>query len=189
MKDKIRAHLKAHFEMDDVMDGMVPKIESAADILISCYKSGGKVLLCGNGGSAADAQHFAAELVGRFMRERKPLPAIALTTNTSTLTALANDYGYENVFSRQVDAHLNNGDVLVCMTTSGNSKNLLKAMKTAKSLQAKTVTLNGKTGGELVGMADTDIVIPGSTPRIQEMHIMIIHIICDLVEAALFPDA
>ncbi|MBU1165992.1 D-sedoheptulose 7-phosphate isomerase, partial [Candidatus Micrarchaeota archaeon] len=145
------------------------------------------LLICGNGGSAADAQHFAAELVGRYKKERKALPAIALTTDTSVITAISNDYGFEHVFSRQVEALSAGGDVLFLISTSGNSPNLLEAAKKAKTLGIKIIGLLGKGGGKLKSMCDHAIVIPSdNTPRIQEMHVLVIHMICESVENNIF---
>ena len=166
------------------------KIAEAAQKIIIAYQAGCKVLLIGNGGSAADAQHIAAELVGRFKMERKALPAIALTTNTSLLTAVANDYGYDTVFSRQVEALAGKNDVLIVITTSGVSPNILKAVEAARAKGAKVIGLTGKTGGKLKDMADLAIVVPSdNTQRIQEGHITIGHIICHLVENGLFPES
>ena len=166
------------------------KIADAARMIIDAYKAGGKVLLIGNGGSAADAQHMAAELVGRFKRERAALPAIALTTDTSILTALANDYGYDTVFSRQIEALAAAGDILIAISTSGASPNILRAVETAKSKGVPVIALTGKTGGKLKGIADLTIAVPSdNTPRIQEAHITIEHIICQLVERELFDES
>jgi len=165
-------------------------IVDAAQIILDTYKAGGKVLLIGNGGSAADAQHITAELVGRFKLERKGLPAIALTTDTSILTALANDYGYDTVFSRQIEALAEEGDVLVALTTSGASPNILKAVEMAHSKGVVVIALAGKNSGKLKGMADLTIVVPSdNTARIQEAHITIGHIVCHLVEKELFDES
>ena len=173
-----------------VAQNLADIIADAAKIILNAYKAGRKVLLIGNGGSAADAQHIAAELVGRFKLERSGLPAIALTTNTSTLTALANDYGYDSVFSRQVEALANAQDVLIAITTSGTSPNILKAVETAHSKGVVVIALTGKNGGKLKSMADLAIAVPSdNTPRIQEAHITIGHIICHLVEKELFNES
>lgn len=165
---------------------MLAGIESMANLIITAYEAGGKVVLCGNGGSAADAQHIAGELVGQFMIKRRALPAIALTTNPSIITAVANDYGYDEVFSRQIEALVNEGDVVVGISTSGNSPNIIKAMKTAKIKGATTIGLTGGTGGKLAREADLVLAVPSeSTPRIQEAHITIGHIVCELVEREL----
>ncbi len=161
-------------------------IAGAAQMILNAYKAGGKVLLIGNGGSAADAQHIAAELIGRFKLERKGLPAIALTTNTSTLTALANDYTYDTVFSRQLEALANEKDVLIAITTSGSSPNILKAAEMAHSKGVIVIGLTGENGGKLKDMADLTIMVPSNNiARIQEAHITIGHIICHVVETGL----
>jgi len=165
-------------------------IANAAQIILNAYKAGKKVLLIGNGGSAADAQHIATELIGRFKLERVGLPAIALTTNTSTLTALANDYTYEAVFSRQLEALANDKDVLIAITTSGTSPNILKAVETAHSKGVVVIALTGKNGGKLKGVADLIVMVPSDNmARIQEAHITIGHIICHLVEKGLFNES
>lgn len=159
-------------------------IKQASEILINCFKNGNKILIFGNGGSAADAQHISAEFVGRFVKERDPFPAIALTTDTSAITAISNDYGYENVFQRQVKALAKNGDVLLGITTSGNSLNVVNAMKEGKRIGCLTIGLSGRNGGEMNNECDLNIVIPcNNTARIQEMHILIGHIFCDLVDS------
>jgi len=161
----------------------ISTIESIVQFIITAYKAGGKVVLFGNGGSAADAQHIASELVGRFMINRRAFPAIALTTNASTLTAVANDCGYETVFSRQVEALVNEKDVVIGISTSGNSSNMIEAMKMAKMKKAKTIGLTGGNGGKLAEVVDLALIVPSdSTPRIQEAHITIGHIVCELVE-------
>ena len=166
---------------------LVEKIVKASDLIIEAYRVGGKVLVFGNGGSAADAQHMVCELIGRFKMDRISLAAIALTTDTSILTAVSNDYGFEKIFSRQVEALVNDGDVIVAISTSGRSKNVLDAVKIAKKKHAKVIGLTGESGEELNGLADVTINIPSdSTPRIQESHITVIHIICELVEQGLF---
>ena len=165
----------------------VDTVQAIAESIIVCYRTGGKVLFCGNGGSAADAQHLAAELMGRFKLNRQPLSAIALTTNTSILTAVANDYGYEHVFSRQVEALATERDVIISISTSGNSPNVIEAINMAKQRGAKTIALTGKGGGTLAEVADLALIIPSdNTAIIQEAHIAIGHIICELVERALF---
>ena len=164
----------------------IGEIERMAKFIIMAYKTGGKVVLFGNGGSAADAQHIAGELVGQFALKRQAFPAIALTTNTSILTAVANDYGYEMVFSRQVEALVNEEDIVIGISTSGNSPNVIEAIKTAKMKGAKTIGLTGGNGGKLAEVADLALIVPSdSTPRIQEAHITIGHIVCELVEREL----
>lgn len=158
-------------------------LEPIAEAMTAAIQSGGKILWCGNGGSAADAQHLAAELVGRFKKERRAIPSIALNANTSTLTAIGNDYGYGVVFSRQVEALGNPGDLLVGISTSGNSQNVVKAIEAARSRHVTTVALTGVGGGAMGKIADHLFAVPAKeTARIQEMHIMIGHILCDWVE-------
>ncbi len=169
-----------------IATSMTGEIESAVNFIIRAYKNGGKVVLFGNGGSAADAQHIAGELVGQFAMKRQAFPAIALTTNASILTAVANDYGYETVFSRQVEALVNGKDVVIGISTSGSSPNVIEAMKVAKTKGAKTIGLTGGSGGKLAKVADLVLSVPSDiTPRIQEAHITLGHIICELVEKEL----
>ena len=169
-----------------IAESKLNEIEQIVGFITKAYKAGGKVVLFGNGGSAADAQHIAGELVGRFMLERRALPAIALTTNTSTLTAMANDCGYETVFSRQVEALVNEKDVVIGISTSGSSRNVIEAMKAAKMKGARTIGLTGGIRGKLAEVADLVLAVPSdSTPRIQEAHITIGHIVCELVEKEL----
>jgi len=152
-------------------------------MITSAIKNGNKVLLAGNGGSAADAQHIAAELSGRFVKNRKALPGIALTTDTSALTAIANDYGYEHVFSRQVEALAQPGDLFIGISTSGNSQGILNALEAAKKINCKTLGLSGRDGGKMNGLCDLNIVVPADvTARIQEVHILIGHILCKAVD-------
>ena len=167
---------------------MLKKINEVADLSVACYKNGGKILFCGNGGSAADAQHIAAELSGRFYYDRPPLFAEALHVNTSYLTAVGNDYGYEEVFARMVRAMGKKGDVFFCLSTSGNSPNVLKAAKDAKTLGMTVVGMTGENGGKLKEVADILLDMPSNdTPRIQECHLMIGHLLCQIIEAELFP--
>lgn len=162
-------------------------IQKAADMIIEAYRGGHKTLVCGNGGSAADAQHFAAEFVGRFKMERRALPSIALTVDTSALTAIANDYGYDTVFQRQVEALAQPGDVVIGISTSGNSPNVLNAFSAAKKLGARTIGLTGQSGGAMGEACDVCIRVPNPvTARVQETHITILHIWCDVAEKALF---
>lgn len=163
------------------------KINEAAELIIKTYKQGGRVFFCGNGGSAADAQHLAAELSGRFYFDRPPLAAEALHVNTSYITAVANDYAYDVIFSREVDAFCKEGDVLVGISTSGNSANVLKAFETAKGKGVLTIAMTGESGGRMASISDILINVPSNdTPRIQESHITIGHIICQIVEEELF---
>lgn len=162
---------------------LADKIELAANIIIESFENGGKLLICGNGGSAADAQHIAAELVGKYERKRKALPAIALTTDTSFLTAWSNDDSYENVFSKQIEGLGKQGDVLLGISTSGNSENIIRALKQAKGQGMKTISLNGKDGGQMKGMADIELLVKHNrTARIQEVHHLVYHILCGLIE-------
>ena len=160
-------------------------IDEASNAVIACLASHGKVLLCGNGGSASDAMHIAGELVGRFQQERKSLPAIALNGDVTSITSVANDYGYERVFERFVEGFMNPGDVLIGISTSGNSENVYRALCRAKEMGEQTIALLGKGGGRIKDVADISIIIPSdNTARIQEAHIMIGHIICELAEDA-----
>jgi D-sedoheptulose 7-phosphate isomerase len=162
-------------------------IYNSIDVIVNAFQNGNKVMFCGNGGSAADAQHLAAELSGRFYKDRKALPSDALHCNTSYLTAVANDYSYDVVYSRLVDGTMNKGDILIGLSTSGNSKNIINAFKTAKEKRIITIALTGKSGGNIGTLADYLINVPSiDTPRIQEAHIMVGHIICELVESKLF---
>ena len=171
---------------EQILQTQIDNIVKVVRLIIASFRSGGKVLVFGNGGSAADAQHLAAEFVGRFQRERAALPAVALNTNTSILTALSNDYGYEIVFARQIEALAKPQDVAIGISTSGKAKNVLLAIKKAKEMGLKTVCLSGGTGGELARSADICLLMPSSvTARIQEAHITIAHIICEMVETEL----
>lgn len=173
---------------EEIRERYAQTILHTAELMINCYKSGGKLLICGNGGSAADSQHFAAEMIGRLKRNRGALPAIALTTDSSILTALANDFSFDVIFRKQVEALGRRGDVLIGLSTSGNSMNVMQAMEAAKIKGLHTIALVGKDGGTLAAAADHAIVIPSNvSQRIQEGHITIIHIWCDLIEDAMFP--
>ena len=166
---------------------LVQRIDEFKSIIIAAYRNGAKVLFCGNGGSAADAQHIAAELSGRFYLDRKPLYAEALHCNPSYMTSVSNDYGFENVFSRAVEAFAHKGDVLVGISTSGNSANVLKACEKAREMGVSIVAMTGNDGGKMAQLSDLLINVPSTdTPRIQEAHIMIGHIVCELVENELF---
>ena len=170
-----------------VDEQLLETIGKVVDVCIASLQNGGKVLFCGNGGSAADAQHLAAELSGRFYFDREPLDSEALHVNTSYLTAVANDYSFDEVFSRLVKAKGRPGDVLIGLSTSGNSQNVLKAFETSRNLGMKTVGLTGITGGKMVEVSDYIIKVPSKdTPRIQESHILIGHIICELIESRMF---
>lgn len=184
--EKIRAAFDAHLAVIQASrEQLTDDIARFADLVVETLQNGGKVLLLGNGGSAADAQHFAAELVGRYLRERQALPAIALTTDSSILTAISNDYGYERVFSRQIEALAASGDLVVGISTSGNSPNVLNALALAGDKGCRTVGLLGRDGGSIREVADLALVAPSrETPHIQETHAFIIHVVCDLVEQA-----
>ena len=166
-----------------VADTLSGDILEAANRIKVCLKKGGKLILMGNGGSAGDSQHIAAELIGRFKKERKAIPAIALTVDTSSLTALGNDYGFETIFERQLEALAQKNDAVVGISTSGNSENVVRALKKANALGAETIGLLGNNGGKIKEIANLSIVIPSNdTARIQEVHITIGHIICELIE-------
>jgi D-sedoheptulose 7-phosphate isomerase len=190
MEERIRKIISKSIEVKTsvLQDAvMIATVEVIVNEIVSCYQNGGKVLFCGNGGSAADAQHLAAELSGRFYFDRQPLNAEALHVNSSFVTAVANDYGYDAIFARMIKAVGKSGDILIGLTTSGNSQNILNAFDVAKSLEMKTIGFTGEGGGKLKGKSDFLLNIPSSdTPRIQESHIMLGHIICELVEEKLF---
>jgi len=184
---KISEHFNEHLQVIAAVPTLCSEpIQSATIQIVESLVKGGTLFWCGNGGSAADSQHLAAELVGRFKKDRKALRSIALTTDTSVLTCVANDYSYEDIFSRQLEALTRPGDVLVAISTSGNSENVLRALRTAQELGVKTIALLGKDGGQAKALADVAIVISSnSTARIQEAHILIGHILCDLIEQEL----
>lgn len=188
MADKTTQVLKESISIkEQVLKTMTGEINKVADYMVASLKTGGKVLLFGNGGSAADAQHIAAELVGRFKLERRGLPAIALSVNTSTLTSIGNDYGYEEIFSRQVEALASKNDIAIAISTSGNARNVIAGVLEAKKQKIKTVALTGSGGGQLAPLVDIALIIPSqNTPRIQEVHITIGHILCEIVEDKLF---
>ena len=187
VSDKIKRIVEASIAAKKALvSSQAGQIARAAGEIIGALEEGGKLIVFGNGGSAADSQHIAAEMVGRFQRERKAIPALALTTNTSTLTALANDYGYDITFSRQLEALARRGDVVLAISTSGNASNVAEAVKRASRLGLVSIALTGGDGGKLAKLADIAIVVPSKvTARIQESHIMVGHILCELVEDAL----
>lgn len=167
--------------LDD--ESLITNVEKAVSLINAIYKENKKILIAGNGGSAADAQHFAAEIVARFKRERKGYPAIALTTDSSIITAWSNDYAFETVFSRQVEALGQEGDVFIGISTSGNSKNIIEAVKRAKEMNITTICLLGNNGGALKDIIDLSIIVPSAnTPRIQEVHTLLVHIISEEIE-------
>jgi D-sedoheptulose 7-phosphate isomerase len=190
MLKEIKQQLKDHQDViRAVEEYLIPAISQVAGMIVEALGNGKKLLLMGNGGSAADAQHFAAEIVGRFRMERRGLPAIALCTDTSILTAVGNDYGFASIFSRQVEALAAEGDVVIGISTSGSSENVFSALSLARRMGCRTVGLLGKDGGTIREIVDIDLIVPcQATPRIQEGHILIIHIICHLVENGLFPE-
>ncbi|MEA2110903.1 MAG: D-sedoheptulose 7-phosphate isomerase [Campylobacterota bacterium] len=192
MNDFIQQSIKASIEAKTELlrcSKTIQAIHDVAAICLGLYQNNKKLLLAGNGGSAADAQHIAAELVGRYGFDRPSLSAFALTTDTSALTAIGNDYGYDKIFSRQLEGVGCSGDIFIGISTSGNSKNLINAFETAKEKGIATVALVGRDGGVMAEMADYSLVVPSSeTPRIQESHILIGHIICDIIERELFGD-
>lgn len=185
---EIASQLAAHREViDKVEQQLSTQIADMVTLLVETFNAGGKLLVMGNGGSAADAQHFVAEIVSRFKMERRGLPAIALSTDTSILTAIGNDYGFDRVFSRQVEALAVSGDLVVGISTSGNSVNVLKALQLAREKGCRTIGLLGNGGGTIKDVCSLAMVVPTSdTPRVQEAHITIIHIACGLLEKALF---
>lgn len=184
MKQTIKDEFSSHLEtIHKTIETMQEKLEEASKLAVETLKNGNKILLCGNGGSAADAQHIAAELVGRYKTERRGLPGIALTTDTSALTAISNDYGYDRVFDRQVASLANTGDLIIGISTSGNSANVLNALKCAKALGCSTLGLSGRDGGAMNEVCDVNLVVPSNdTPRIQEMHILFGHTICQIID-------
>jgi len=188
MESLIRSQLHAHREViETIEDQLIPAIAAAGDLLAKTLAGGKKLLVMGNGGSAADAQHLAAEIVGRFRLERRGLPAIALTTDTSILTAIGNDYGFDMVFRRQVEALAAEGDVVIGISTSGSSANVRTALILAGEMGCRTIGLLGKDGGNIKDCVEIALTVPGhDTPRIQEGHTTIIHIICGLVEQRMF---
>lgn len=182
LRQNIQGSIETHARF---MDACLPALTKAAEALTTAYLSGHKALFFGNGGSAADAQHLAAEFLGRYLRERDPLPAVALNTNTSAVTAIGNDYGYEHTFSRQLKALAARGDVAVGISTSGNSQNVLEALICARNLGLFTIGLTGAKGGKMRNVCEVLIAVPSDdTPRIQECHILAGHALCDAVEGA-----
>jgi D-sedoheptulose 7-phosphate isomerase len=190
---RIRAHFADSAQLKlDAVDALAPQLARAADVLATCLLSDGKILACGNGGSAADAQHFAAEMIGRFERERPELPAISLVTDTSILSAVANDYSFEQVFAKQVRGLGAKGDALIALSTSGNSGNVVAAIAAAHEREMNVVAFTGKGGGRIGGMlrpGDVHLCVPHErTARIQEVHLLMIHCLCDAVDATLLGD-
>ncbi|MEA2098845.1 MAG: D-sedoheptulose 7-phosphate isomerase [Campylobacterota bacterium] len=192
MKNYIKEQIKNSYETKKLIyenNSVIDVIERISKLCIELYKGNNKTILAGNGGSAADAQHIAAELVGRYGFDRPSIPSLALTTDTSSLTAIGNDYGYDKIFSRQLEGMGQDGDIFIGISTSGNSQNIINAFEVAKNKNILTVALVGKDGGMMAKIADIALVVPSnSTPRIQESHILIGHILCDIIEKELFGD-
>lgn len=188
MQSFIAKQLQEHLALfQKIETELTAPIAELAERLIETFRIGNKLLIMGNGGSAADAQHFAGEIVSRFRMERPALPAIALSTDTSILTAIGNDYGFERIFSRQVEALAVPGDAVIGLSTSGNSPNVQKALEVARQAGCTTIGLLGKDGGSIKSVCDIPLIIPSNdTPRVQEGHITVIHILCDLIEQGLF---
>ena len=186
MQSIIRKEFNQHLiATDETIKSVIKPIEIAGKLCISCLKDGNKILLFGNGGSAADAQHIAAEIVGRYITNRKGLPAIALTTDSSVLTSIGNDFGYLNIFNRQVQALANKKDVIIGISTGGSSVNVINGLKTAKDIGCKTIGFSGKGGGDFNTLCDINLIAASNkTPRIQEMHILFGHTICQLINSA-----
>ena len=184
MKNVIENEFLNHLEtIQKVIETMNEPLSKASQIAVDALKNGNKILLFGNGGSAADAQHIAAELTGRYKTERRGLPGIALTTDTSALTAIGNDYGYDRVFDRQVESLAQEGDVLIGISTSGNSKNVINAFKVGQEIGCKIIGLTGRDGGDMNNYCDVNLIVPSdNTPRIQEMHILFGHTICQIID-------
>lgn len=187
---RVRASLEESARLKlEMLELAGERIAAAAELLVGSFRAGGKLLAFGNGGSAADAQHLASELAGRFDRERPGLPALALTANTSDLTAIGNDYGFERVFARLVEAHGREGDVVVALSTSGNSPNVIAGVETARARGLRTIGLVGKGGGLLASHCEVVIHVPSQvTARVQECHIAAVHVLCELIDAELFAD-
>jgi D-sedoheptulose 7-phosphate isomerase len=183
MRDIIKNEFNAHLKVANLIHNLTDDVAISAQLCIDCLRNGGKILLFGNGGSAADAQHIAAELVGRFKTDRKGLSAIALTTDTSSLTSISNDFGYKQIFSRQVEALAKKGDVVIGISTSGKSDNVINALKLATKLNCHTIGFSGQDGGEMNKICNINLIAPsGDTPRIQEMHILIGHTMCHIID-------
>lgn len=190
MKETVIETIKVHRQLVDAFaSGQVEIVIAATEMIIACFEAGGCVYLCGNGGSAADAQHIAGEFVGRFRKNRKPLPAVALSTDSSVITCIGNDFGYEEVFTRQVEALVKPCDILWAFSTSGTSKNIVSAAQAAKSKSAKVLAFTGKAGTPLEDMADVCLAVDApNTAAAQEIHVLAYHMICDLIDKEMFGD-
>lgn len=183
---QFRDAIAAAAETAQSLSSLEPRMVEAADLIEQCLCAGNKLLMCGNGGSAADAAHFATELVVRFAKDRRAYPAICLATDGGLLTAAGNDYGFDEIFARQIAAIGVQGDVLICLTTSGKSKNVVRALEEAKARKLKTIAFLGLDGGLTKGIADVDLLVPSnSTARIQEAHQLLLHVLCEIIEARL----
>jgi D-sedoheptulose 7-phosphate isomerase len=183
---QLRDAIEAATQTLRALSTLEPQMAQAADVIDQCLRAGSKLLVCGNGGSATDASHFATELVVRFAKDRRALPAICLTSDSGILTAAGNDYGFDEIFARQVAAFGVSGDVLVCLTTSGKSKNLIRALEEAKARELKTIAFLGRNGGSTIGIADIDLLVKSdSTARVQEAHQLLLHVLCEIIEARL----
>jgi len=183
---QLRDAIEAATQTLRALSNLEPQMAQAADVIDQCLGAGNKLLVCGNGGSAAHASHFATELVVRFAKDRRALPAICLASDSGILTAAANDYGFDEVFARQVAAFAQSGDVLICLTTSGKSKNLIRALEEAKGRGVKTIAFLGRDGGSTIGIADVDLLVKSdSTALVQEAHQLLLHVLCEIIEARL----
>lgn len=183
---QLRDAIEAATQTLRALSSLKPQMAQAAEVIDQCLSAGKKLLVCGNGGSAADASHFATELVVRFTEDRRALPAICLTSDSGILTAAGNDYGFDEIFARQVAALARSGDVLICLTTSGKSKNLIRALEEAKTRKLKTIAFLGRDGGSTIGIADIDLLVESdSTARVQEAHQLLLHVLCEIIEARL----
>ena len=184
MKQTIINEFQSHLEtINNIINNMEDDLVKASTLAVETLKNGNKILLCGNGGSAADAQHIAAEITGKYKSIRRGLPAIALTTDTSAITAISNDNGYDKIFNRQVEALANKGDLIIGISTSGNSENIISALKLAKELECTTLGFSGNKGGKMNEVCDINLIVPSNdTPRIQEMHILFGHTICQIID-------
>jgi len=183
---QLRDAIEAATESLRALSSLEPQMAQAADIIDQCLRAGNKLLVCGNGGSAADASHFATELVVHFAKDRRALPAICLTSDSGILTAAGNDYGFDEIFARQVAAFGVPDDVLICLTTSGKSRNLIRALEEAKTRKLRTIAFLGRDGGSSAGIADIDLLVRSdSTARVQEAHQLLLHVLCETIEARL----
>jgi D-sedoheptulose 7-phosphate isomerase len=189
-QERVRRQFAQHIAVaQQTIDEQAGAMARMAELLVACYRRGNKAIFCGNGGSAADSQHLAAELVGRYLLERAPLPSLSLHTDTSALTAIANDYAYEQAFARQADAHLNTGDVLVVLTTSGTSPSIVRAAEVARRKGCQVIGLLGRDGGTVLPLCDAAVVVPAQPSFvIQEVSMIVGHWLCDMIEQAMFGD-